>query len=123
MTESRRNFIKKSAGIAAAAGVLSTISSCKENSTGTPNIRMVGACGLCCSTCPLIRGGVCKGCGAGNVVSEEMVAMKNCPVLSCANMKNIAYCGTSCTMFTTCAKLIGKPYDKTFMDSIKNRLG
>lgn len=84
---------------------------------------MVAACGLACDACPLMKAGKCKGCGPGNGVSEEMVKMKNCAVLTCANMKKIAFCGTDCKKFTDCAKIIGKPYDKTFIEMIKTRLG
>ena len=125
--ESRRNFIKRSAGTAAAAGSLGMLSSCRsktdESQAGKDEPKIVvGACGLSCSACPLMKAGKCKGCGPGNTVSAEMVSMKNCPVLNCASMKKITYCGTDCQKFTECGKLIGKPYDKAFMEKIKERL-
>ena len=128
MKESRRNFIKRSAGTAVAAGSLGVLSSCrsKEDKPQAGNEKpkiVVGACGLSCSACPLMKAGKCKGCGPGNTVTAEQVAMKNCPVLKCASMKKITHCGTDCKKFTECGKLIGKPYDKTFMQKIKTRLG
>jgi len=127
MKESRRNFVRKGAYAVIAVGGLGTLSSCKGNKvTQTPGSKpemMVAACGLSCSTCPLMKAGKCKGCGPANGVSAEMVAMKNCPVLNCASMKKIAYCGTDCMKFTDCGKLIGRPYDKSFMEKIKGRLG
>jgi len=83
---------------------------------------LVGACGLACETCPLMKAGKCKGCASGKAATPELLKMKPCPVLKCAAMKKIDYCGTACKMFTTCAKLVGKPYDKTFMDMIAKRL-
>ena len=124
MEKSRRNFLKTGTGIAVAAGALGALSSCKEKPTAiaqTPK-AMVGACGLSCDACPLMKAGKCKGCGAGDCVSAEMVKMKNCPVLNCASMKKISYCGTDCMKFTDCKKLIGKPYDKSYMEGIKARL-
>jgi len=38
-------------------------------------------------------------------------------------MKKIDYCGTGCKMFATCPKLIGKPYDKSFLDMMAKRMG
>jgi len=127
MKESRRNFMRTSAGIAIAAGTLGALTSCKDKPAQStapkaPEI-MVGACGLSCSSCPLMKEKKCKGCGPANEVSAEMVSMKNCPVLNCASMKKIAHCGTDCMKFTDCEKLIGRPYDKSFMEKIKGRLG
>ncbi|MCD6393292.1 MAG: hypothetical protein J7M40_07265 [Planctomycetes bacterium] len=127
MEESRRNFVRKGAYAAIAAGSLGMLSSCKSSedtqSLSNASKTMVGACGLSCSACSLMKAGKCKGCGPANVVSAEMISMKNCPVLNCASMKKIAYCGTDCMKFTECGKLIGRPYDKSFMEKIKGRLG
>ena len=126
MKESRRNFMRAGAGIAVVAGTLGTITSCKEkaveSSTSTAPKTTVGACGLSCNACPLIKEKKCTGCGPANEVSPEMVSMKNCPVLSCASMKKIAHCGTDCMKFTDCEKLIGRPYDRSFLQKIKGRL-
>lgn len=85
---------------------------------------MVGACGLACSACPLMQAGKCKGCGPANTSSADVAAAKaKCPVFSCARMKGIAHCGTACKKFTECGKLIGKPYSKEFMATLKTRLG
>ncbi len=129
MKESRRNFMKTGAGAAVTAGTLGMLSSCNKEETETAagkeekKTMMVGACGLSCSACPLLKNGKCKGCGPGNAVAEAMVTKKNCPVLNCASKKKIAYCGTDCAKYTECAKLIGKPFDKGFMDKLKSRMG
>jgi len=116
----RRGFIRQSAQLAAVAGLCAVTGQKAYGAEGAANI---GACGLACNTCPLMKAGKCKGCGAGNAASAEMVAMKKCPVLSCANMKKIDYCGTGCAKFADCAKLIGRPYDKEFIARIKEKLG
>lgn len=126
MKESRRNFIGKSTAAAIAVGGLGMLSSCKEkpdNSTSNnkPEV-VVGACGMSCSACPLMKAGKCKGCGPGNAVSAEMVSMKNCPVLNCASKKKIEYCGTDCPKFAECGKLVGHPYHEDFMAKIKAKL-
>ena len=82
----------------------------------------VAACGLACTTCPLMKAGKCKGCASGTEASAEMVEKKPCPVLKCAAMKKIDYCGTGCKMFTKCPKLVGRPYDKNFLAMIEKRL-
>lgn len=121
MDVSRRQFLAKGASVAATAGVFGATSvACAK--AEKPE-AMVAACGLSCMACPLMKAGKCKGCASGTEASAEMLKMKPCPVLQCAAKKKIAYCGTGCKMFTTCAKLIGKPYDKTFMAMIEKRLG
>ena len=117
----RRGFIKQSAQVAAVAGLCAVGGRKAYGAEGAATV--IAACGLACNTCPLMKGGKCKGCGAANAVSAEMIAMKNCPVLSCANMKKIDFCGTACAKFADCAKLIGRPYDKEFMARIKEKLG
>ena len=64
----------------------------------------------------------CKGCASGKDATPQLLRMKPCPVLKCAAMKKIDYCGTGCKMFTKCKKIIGKPYDKTFIAMIAKRL-
>ena len=127
MKNSRRNFIGKSTVAAVAVGILGMLSSCdkktgdQQSSRNEPEI-VVGACGISCSVCPLMKAGKCKGCGPGNVVSAEKVSMKNCPVLNCASMKKIAFCGIDCQKFSECGKLVGHPYHKDFMEKIKAKL-
>lgn len=121
MNGSRREFLKKGTQIAATASVLGLVVA--QAASGAATEAMVAACGLACSACPLMKAAKCKGCGAANAVAPEMVAKKNCPVLNCASMKKIAYCGTDCKKFTECGTLIGRPYDKAFMGKIKARLG
>ncbi len=123
MNESRRSFLRKGSQIAATAGVLGVTGAMTSRAAESKAAPMVAACGLACNVCPLMKAGKCKGCGAANAVPAEMVTKKNCPVLNCASMKKIAYCGTDCKMFTECGKLIGRPYDKAFMGKIKSRLG
>ena len=87
----------------------------------TETKMMVAACGMSCSACPLMAAKKCKGCAPGNKAPAEMVEMKKCPVLSCAQMKKVAYCGTGCKGFTKCEKLIDHPYSKPFMKNIADR--
>jgi predicted ArsR family transcriptional regulator len=70
-----------------------------------------------------MKAGTCKGCGPGNKVAAEVVAKKNCPVLNCASMKKIGFCGTECAMFAKCGKLVGRPYAQEFLDRIAAKLG
>ena len=126
MERSRRKFLVTS-GSAVAAGVVgASIVGCEKAEQAPPPKQakaIIGACGLACTACPLMKAGKCKGCASGTEASAEMVEKKPCPVLKCAAMKKIDYCGTGCKMFTKCAKLIGKPYDKAFMAMIDKRMG
>ena len=136
MACSRRSFLTKGASMAATAGALgASAAMAAEKIAEEPKAKpdgkkprkkkraMIGACGLSCKACPLLKAKKCKGCASGKEASPEMVAKKPCPVLKCAAMKKIDYCGTGCKMFTKCKKLIGKPYDKAFMAMIAKRLG
>ncbi len=120
MDRSRRNFMTGSA--VALGAVAGTLGSSKADAAEAADTMMVAACGLSCATCPLMKAKKCKGCGPGNKVSDEMAEMKKCPVLSCAKMKGIDYCGTGCKGFTKCAKMIGRPYDKSFMEKIATKM-
>lgn len=120
MAESRRSFLSKTVAGAAVVGLAAAGSAQGKDKKEETSITMVGACGLSCQVCPLMKAGKCKGCGPG---TSEMAAKKTCTVLKCANMKKVAYCGKDCPGFTKCAKLIGKPYAKEFMEGIKKRLG
>ena len=124
MKGSRRELLVGGAS-AAAAGVLgASIAGCtKEGVTPAPAKAMIAACGLACTACPLMKAGTCKGCASGTEASAEMVEKKPCPVLKCAAMKKVDYCGTGCKMFTKCAKMVGRPYDKTFLEMIDKKLG
>jgi len=137
MNHSRRSFLSKGGQIAVTgmAGVL--ISGCAESADDgaqenpaaspetpepeTPN-AMVAACGLSCMACPLMKAGTCKGCASGTEATPEMLEMKPCPVLQCAAMKKIDYCGTGCAKFAECTKLVGHPYAQSFMDKMKSRM-
>jgi len=121
---SRRGFMGKGAGMAAAgAGVLAA--GCVQGTGKRAPAKpvMIAACGLACEACPVMKAGKCKGCGPAKSVASAMVTKKNCPVLTCANKKGIDYCGTGCKMFTKCAKMIGRPYNQSYMDMIAKRLG
>ena len=121
MAVSRRDFLAKGAGVAAAAGALAA--GCQKATTaGTPAVK-VAACGLACDACPLMKAGKCKGCGPAKAVAAAVVEKKNCPVLTCANKKGIEYCGTDCPGFTKCAKMIGRPYSESYMAMIAKKLG
>ena len=122
----RRDFLHTSAKVAGAFAALSLLPSsaanaAKEKGKAKDKI-VVGACGLSCTACPLMKEKKCKGCAPANEASAEMVKMKNCPVLTCANLKKIAYCGTGCKGFTKCAKLIDHPYSRNYLKKIAGKL-
>jgi len=117
MDESRRHFLAAGAAVVG-AGVLASTGRAEEEKAKP----MVAACGLSCMACPLMKAGKCKGCASGKEASEEMLKMKPCPVLQCAAMKKIDYCGTGCKMFTECKKLIGRPYAESYIEGLKKRL-
>ena len=121
MKVSRRSFIVRSVAGTAVMGLSTAMGA--ETCSDVSSAPMVAACGISCSACPLLKAKKCKGCGAGNTVSSEMVTKKNCPVLTCANMKKIAFCGTDCKMYTTCGKMVGHPYTKEFLAKIGSKLG
>jgi hypothetical protein len=118
MATSRREFIRSGAAGAAVVGLAAA--GCADAAPEKPKITMVGACGLSCQVCPLMKAGKCKGCGPG---TSEMAAKKGCPVLKCASMKKLAYCGRDCPGFTKCKKIIGKPYAEEFIESMRKRMG
>lgn len=134
MERSRRKFLVNGASAVAVGVVGASMAGCKRTEKTLPKPAegkakakpepkpMIGACGLACTVCPLMKAGKCKGCASGKDASTEMVEKKACAVLKCAAMKKIDYCG-SCKMFTKCAKVIGKPYDKTFMEMMAKRMG
>lgn len=117
MQTSRRDFIAKTVAGTATLGLTGAFAA--EAAT----TQMVAACGISCTVCPLMKAGKCKGCGPANQVAAEVVAKKNCPVLNCASMKKIGFCGTECAMFAKCGKLVGKPYAKEYLDKIAAKLG
>ena len=117
MASSRRELLKKGTAIAA-AGVAAAIVGKEAVAAEKTGPGPVGACGISCGACPLMKAGKCKGCGPGTAAMK-----KGCPVWKCANMKGIEYCGTGCKMFTSCKKLVGKPYAKSFLDMMATRMG
>jgi len=119
MEISRRKMLLT--GASAAAGIIGL--SAVSGRAADEAKPMVAACGLSCTACPLMKAGKCKGCASGKEASAEMIEKKGCPVLKCAAAKKIEYCGTGCKMFTKCAKMIGRPYDKSYMAMIEKRLG
>ena len=134
MNKMRREFLTTGAASIAAIATGMAVAGCSKeepkeaakdgDKPATPVAKaMVGACGLSCNACPAMKAGKCKGCASGKEASAEMVAAKPCPVLKCAAMKKIDYCGADCKMFTKCPKLIGKPYDKSFMEMMDKKLG
>jgi hypothetical protein len=116
----RRGFLQ---GVAVAGVGLTALPACSEEKAGGGGATapMIAACGLACTACPAMIGGKCKGCATGKTATEEMLKMKPCAVLKCAAMKKIDYCG-SCKMFTQCAKLVGQPYDKAFIEKLDKKL-
>ena len=117
MKSSRRRFITSVAAGSALVGMAATGSALAQDKK--PACPMVGACGLSCNACPLMKAGKCKGCGSGK---SEIAKKKSCPVAKCASKKGIEFCGTGCGAFTKCGKIIGKPYAKEFIAGIKKRL-
>lgn len=109
------------AGVVAGASQQAGAAAAEKPPVKKPKV-IIAACGLACNACPLMKAKKCKGCASGKDASAAMLKMKPCPVLQCAAKKKIDYCGTGCKMFTKCKKLIGKPYDKTFMAMIEKRL-
>jgi len=124
MNVSRRKFLSTGAPVAATGvlGVLATTDAQGAPASEKPK-AMVGACGLSCMACPLMKAKKCKGCASGKEATAELLKKKPCPVLKCAAKKQIDYCGTGCKMFTKCKKLIGKPYAQSFMDMMEKRMG
>jgi hypothetical protein len=120
----RRSFLHTGAKVAGAAAALSLLpaSAAAAAKEKAKDKTVVGACGLSCTACPLMKENKCKGCAPANKASEEMVKMKNCPVLTCANMKKIDFCGTGCKGFTKCAKMIDHPYSKNYLEKIAGKL-
>lgn len=114
MNRTRRGFI--AAGAAAVGAGLASAQAQEKP------CDKVGACGLACKTCPLMKAGKCKGCASGKEASAELLKMKPCPVLKCAAKKGIDYCGTGCKMFTKCKKVVGRPYAKSFLAKIESKL-
>ena len=114
----RRGFLQ---GVAVGGVVLTALPACGQEKAGDAMAPMIAACGLACTACPAMIAKKCKGCATGKTASAEMLKMKPCPVLKCAAMKKIDYCG-SCKMFTQCAKLVGQPYDKAFIEKLDKKL-
>lgn len=123
---SRRDFLAVS-GVAA-TGSIAVLTSCAANQglefkADKPAEKaglVVGTCGICCSKCPLMAAGKCKGCGPAT--TEGAVSSK-CPVRSCAAKKGIAYCGTDCKGFLGCNKVVGKPYAKQYLQKLAEKIG
>lgn len=118
MSNSRRRFLKDGAmlGVAGAiAGASGLHAADAEKKTGAP-------CGLNCKACALMAAGKCPGCAPGTQASKEMIEKKNCPVLTCANMKGFDHCGAECKGFTMCDKIVGRPYAQSYIDKIKKKL-
>jgi len=126
MKNSRRKFLTGGASAVAAGVVGASLGGCNDDKDQAPVGQetakaMIGACGLACAVCPLMKADKCKGCASGKEASDEMVEKKGCAVLKCTAMKKVDYCG-SCKMFTQCKKLIGKPYDQTFIDMMAKKM-
>ena len=117
MERSRRDVLKLT--VAAPAAML--VGCGGEQAPNASGKAMIGACGLACIACPLMKAGKCKGCASGKDASAAMIEKKGCEVLKCAAMKKIDYCG-DCKMFTKCKKIIGKPYDQMFVDMQAKRM-
>jgi hypothetical protein len=79
----RRKFLGAAAMTAAAAPLAMAGKDAEEE--GKKCMGEHGACGLSCNACRMKLNGKCKGCG---------IAMKaKCPILTCAQDKNLEFCG------------------------------
>jgi|GEM_PF-1026667 len=121
MDNSRREFLTGGAA-AATVGIVAASMGGGQALGAEAKKPMIGACGLACKACPLMKAGKCKGCASGKDATAAMIEKKGCAVLKCAAKKKIDYCG-ECKMFMKCKKLIGKPYDKKFVAMLAKRLG
>lgn len=57
-----------------------------ETRGGFVSERLIGACGLCCASCPTYSAGACTGC-------RTLPAEKRCYCSLCAEKRGVAYCG------------------------------
>ena len=128
MDRNRRELLKRGV-VAAGAAAVGAVGASRANAAEAEEPKeadsaqktVVGACGLSCSACPLMAAKKCKGCASGKKATPQMLEKKKCPVLACASMKQIEYCGSGCKGFTKCEKLIGRPYAKSFLEKIEKR--
>ena len=130
MTRSRRKFLAGGASAMAAGVAGMSLVGCKKDEGTTEAGKqggqqlMVAACGLCCSACPAMKAGKCKGCATGKTVSKEKLEKTKCPILKCIGMKDpkIEFCG-DCKMYTKCKKLTDKVFNQQFIDTLSTKMG
>ena len=122
---SRRAFLAASGAVAggSVAALAATVAApTPQPGRGEPAAQtdlVVGACGVCCSKCPAMAAGKCKGCGPA---TADGAANSRCPVRSCAAKKGFAYCGTDCKGFLNCGKVAGKPYAAEYLQGVARKM-
>ena len=83
-----------------------------------------GACGVACDICKLKLLDICSSCGPGKtqLAKAKLEAQKRllgapCPILACANLKQVDYCLRDCDLFPcenfTCGPY---PFSQSFLD-------
>lgn len=75
-----------------------------------------GACGINCDVCQLNVKEICSTCGPGNsqaatnkLAAQVRILGSPCPILACAEMKQVAYCLRDCELFP-CDNFENGPY-------------
>ena len=88
-----------------------------------------GACGLACDVCKLKLLNTCSSCGPGKsqLAKAKLEAQKRllgapCPILACANLKQVDYCLRDCDLFP-CENFSCGPYpfSQSFLAMQKRR--
>jgi hypothetical protein len=88
-----------------------------------------GACGLACDVCKLKLLSICTSCGPGKsqLAKAKLEAQKRllgspCPILACANLKQVDYCLRDCQLFP-CENFDCGPYpfSQSFLAMQKRR--
>jgi len=122
MSISRRAFLVASGAVAggSVAALASAVPDAAEQAAkAEPPELVVGACGICCSKCPAMAAGKCKGCGAG---TAEGAAASPCPIRSCAAAKGVAFCGTDCKGFLKCQKIATRSYAAQHLAGVTRKM-
>jgi hypothetical protein len=88
-----------------------------------------GACGISCNVCKLKLLNICSSCGPGKsqLAKAKLEAQKRllgapCPILACANLKQVDYCLRDCDLFPCQNFDFGPyPFSQGFLDMQKRR--
>jgi hypothetical protein len=75
-----------------------------------------GACGIDCDVCQLNMKGICSTCGPGTgaegqkkLAAQTRILGSPCPILACAELKQVTYCLRDCEAFP-CVNFENGPY-------------